>query len=176
MVTDVSGWEYTSPGHERTRSVYVESSTDSGDEHPISVKLSFTVRFDPRNGAVTDAYAMDDKGQKWGRGSLPPALTLEVSRAAGLVIKAPQFFADQAFMTWLNGDEPKFTWHQGDPTAGEYSDVVVCVDPSLNGAGTDTGMPEHIWDQIVHACKVHLGPCKTRTANHYTVRLTNLKT
>lgn len=46
------------------------------------------------------------------------------------------------------------------------------VDPSLNGEGADSDMPEHIWDQIVAACKEKFAP--GRDAYHIMVRLTNL--
>lgn len=65
MVTDTSGWEYTTPGHERTRMVYVETEREDDGPAPRWV-LNFTVRFDPASGALTEAYAMDEKGQIWG--------------------------------------------------------------------------------------------------------------
>lgn len=66
MVTDVSGWEYSTPGHERTRRVFVDTRCD-GDSHSSSTALTFTVRFDPDTGDVSKATALDDKGQFWGR-------------------------------------------------------------------------------------------------------------
>lgn len=97
---------------------------------------------------------------------------MNASICHGLVINAPQFFQDPEFQAWLNNnDQPKFTWHKGGkPT--EWSDVVVLVDPSLNGEGADSDMPEHIWDQIVAACKEKFAP--GRDAYHIMVRLTNL--
>lgn len=65
MVTDTSGWEYTTPGHERTRKVYVETEREDDGPAPRWV-LNFTVRFDADSGALAEAYALDDKGQKWG--------------------------------------------------------------------------------------------------------------
>lgn len=65
IVTDVSGWEYTSPGHERTRKVYVETAAEDDGPAPRWV-LDFTVKFDPETGALSEAYAMDNKGQVWG--------------------------------------------------------------------------------------------------------------
>jgi hypothetical protein len=67
-VTDTGGWEYSEPGFERTRKVYVE--TEAEDDGPAPRwTLTFTVRFDPRGGAPSEAYAIDSKGQIWG--SLP---------------------------------------------------------------------------------------------------------
>ncbi len=68
MVTDSSGWSYTTPGNERTRKVYIESLA-LDDEHALTSVLSFTVRFDPITGELSEAYAIDEKGQVWG--SLP---------------------------------------------------------------------------------------------------------
>lgn len=65
MVTDVSGWEYTTPGYERTRKVYVETKPEDDGAEPRCA-LNFTVRFDPATGALSEAYAMDVKGQIWG--------------------------------------------------------------------------------------------------------------
>ena len=65
MVTDTSGWEYTTPGHARTRKVYVETEREDDGPAPRWV-LNFTVRFDPVSGALSEAYAMDEKGQIWG--------------------------------------------------------------------------------------------------------------
>lgn len=66
-VTDTGGWEYETPGKERTRKVYVE--TEAEDDGPAPrYTLTFTVRFNP-DGSVSEAYAIDNKGQVWG--SLP---------------------------------------------------------------------------------------------------------
>ena len=65
MVTDTSGWEYTNPGHERTRKVYVEA--DREDDGPAPrYTLNFTVRFDPATGTLEDACATDANGNQWG--------------------------------------------------------------------------------------------------------------
>lgn len=104
----------------------------------------------------------------------PPLSTdMSVSQAFAIVVNAPQFFADPAFMAWLNDKTAKFTWHtQGQAVADEYSDVVVTVDPTLNGEGSDSDMPASIWEFIVSLCREQLG---ARTGvPHYMVRLTNL--
>ncbi|MYM92601.1 hypothetical protein [Duganella vulcania] len=99
---------------------------------------------------------------------------MNVQRTNALVFNVPAFFADPAFMAWLNNDLPKFTWHpKGDGVAGDYSDVVVSVDASLAGEGADSDMPEHIWRQIVDACREHIGP--SANSAPYMVRLTNLE-
>lgn len=104
---------------------------------------------------------------------LPTADPADCPRVGqSLLINAPEFFRDSAFQQWLNNPSPKFTWHRnGDPN--EWSDVVVLVDPSLNGEGSDSDMPEHIWRHIVEECRLHLGPA-FGGSDHYMVRLTNL--
>ncbi|MDD5191478.1 MAG: hypothetical protein PHE50_10655 [Dehalococcoidales bacterium] len=82
---------------------------------------------------------------------------METSRGASLIINAPEFFLDPGFVAWLNNGEAKITMHQGGEP-GEYSDVVVLVDPSLNGEGSDSDMPENIWNQIIDACRQNFKP------------------
>lgn len=97
----------------------------------------------------------------------------QVSKSAALCVNAPQVFADPAFMAWLNNGSSKFTWHtKGNSVADEFSDVVVCVDPSLSGEGDSSDMPEYIWNMIVETCREHLGA--RSGVDHYLVRLTNL--
>lgn len=79
MVTDTSGWEYTTPGHERTRKVYVETEREDDGPAPRWV-LNFTVRFDPATGSLSEAYAMDNKGQVWGTMPSPREVPGNVSK------------------------------------------------------------------------------------------------
>ena len=97
---------------------------------------------------------------------------MDITLCRGMVINAPDIFGDPAFRRWLTNGRPKFTWHDGG-VVGEYSDVVVLVDPALTGEGSDSDMPAPIWDRIVEACRAHLGADR-RCASHYVVRLTNL--
>lgn len=95
---------------------------------------------------------------------------MEINRCSALVINAPEFFKDPDFQLWLNSGEPKLTWHQGGaPT--EWSDTVVMVDAGLTGEGPDSDMPEHIWQQIVEACRNEF---PAEPAHHIMVRLTNV--
>ncbi len=97
---------------------------------------------------------------------------MDVHSCRGLVLNVPEFFADPGFQQWLTNGKPKFTWWTAGPV-DEWSDVIVLVDPSLSGEGTDSDMPEPIWNQILDICREHLGTCRGATA-HYAVRLTNL--
>lgn len=78
-VTDTGAWEYSTPGYERTRKVYVETEPEDDGPAPRSA-LNFTVRFDLKNGSLVEAYAIDRKGQIWG--SLPREI-LDTTDEAG---------------------------------------------------------------------------------------------
>ncbi len=69
---------------------------------------------------------------------------------------------------------PKFTWYQ-QGAISEWSDVVVLVDPALTGEGSDSDMPDYLWNRIVSACRAYLGTSNGQGC-HYFVRLTNLAT
>lgn len=97
---------------------------------------------------------------------------MHTHRCAGLVLNVPEFFADPAFRQWRGNDQPKFTWHRGGDV-DEWSDVVVLVDPSLNGEGSDADMPAPLWNRLVEICREHFGPRPTMPS-HYMVRRTNL--
>lgn len=96
---------------------------------------------------------------------------MDITLCRGMVINAADIFADPAFQRWLMNGERKFTWHDGQ-VIDDWSDVVVLVDPSLSGEGSDSDMPAPIWDRIVEACRAYLGADRGG-ASHYVVRLTN---
>lgn len=98
---------------------------------------------------------------------------LTAIECVALVINVPHFFKDPAFVAWLNNPAPKFTWHKSGNEPSEYSDVVVLVDPSLNGEGSDSDMPEHCWEEIIKTCKLRL--ISLRNSMPIMVRLTNLE-
>jgi len=95
---------------------------------------------------------------------------MDIALCRGIVINAPEFFADPAFQCWLANGNPKFTWYNGGQI-DEWSDVIVLVDPSLTGEGSDSDMPAHIWNCIIAACRAHLAADQ---GYHHVVRLTNL--
>lgn len=100
-----------------------------------------------------------------------PVGPIQIGRA--MVVNVPDIFADTTFLRWLLAPAAKFSWHRGG-RADEWSDVIVLVDPSLNGEGSDSDMPLHIWDRIVALCRENL-PRETGMP-HIMVRLTNLET
>lgn len=97
---------------------------------------------------------------------------MDVDSCPGLVINAPEFFTDPAFEAWLRSAGRRFTWFGGG-VIDEWSDVVVLVDPSLTGEGSDDDMPAPIWSRIIDACRAN---CRhsNRAGHHIMVRLTNL--
>ena len=98
---------------------------------------------------------------------------VESRKALALVLNAPEFFENKEFLKWLNSEKLKFTWHASNSPAGDYSDVVVSVDPSLNGEGSDSDMPTEIWGLIIAQCKKQIGV--NRSGEHILVRITNIK-
>lgn len=98
----------------------------------------------------------------------------DVDTCKGLVVNRPQWFMDPEFIEWLNNGEPKFTWHVRGNVPGEYSDVIVLVDPECNGEGSEDGsMPQRFWDEIVTLCRQCLREGDS-DAMSYCVRITNL--
>ncbi|MDW5419292.1 hypothetical protein R6242_22220 [Iodobacter sp. CM08] len=97
---------------------------------------------------------------------------MEVLESKAVLINAPEFFADTEFQTWLNNGKSKFTWHCLGKKPSDMSDVVVLVDPELNGEGADSDMPEHIWEQILTVCRSKFKP--KLYMPHILVRLTNI--
>lgn len=91
-----------------------------------------------------------------------------------LVINAPALFRRADFRAWLTDTAaPKFTWHpahRAEPD--QYSDVVVLVEPCLNGEGDQQGaMPG--WDALVEHLRSLTLPLRHEA--HLMVRLTNLE-
>lgn len=97
---------------------------------------------------------------------------MDAQLSRGLVLNVPHFFANPEFRTWLEADRPKFTWQRGGQI-DEWSDVIVLVDPGLNGEGIDSDMPAGCWETIVALCRDHLEPGRAGEP-HVMVRLTNL--
>lgn len=99
---------------------------------------------------------------------------MTITAGLRLTINAPEFFRDPAFVAWLNDGASKFTIHRGGEP-GEWSDVIVLVDPSLSGEGSDSDMPAHIWEAIVDTCRAHAPSFPGLLVTHIAVHLTNLE-
>lgn len=103
-----------------------------------------------------------------------------IEHQAGLsvTLNAPEFFARNDFIQYLESNRT-FTWHQAGEEAGEYSDVIVLLQPSLNGDGTDSQMPEDIWRSILAVLRRTYGNEGEKLDDLYSdapivVRLTNM--
>jgi len=107
--------------------------------------------------------------------SIEPSEEIKVTRTTVLTINAPEWFENEEFLAWINTPETNtMTWHKkGEPT-NEFSDICVWVEPSLNGEGTDSDMPDAFWDAIIELCKRHVG-ANAYANSHIPIRLTNLK-
>lgn len=78
---------------------------------------------------------------------------MEIERNYGELIRinAPEFYKDQKFLDWLNRkDRYQATWHVKGMAVGEFSDLFFQYD---NGEGSDSDMPEHIWEQLTSELK-----------------------
>lgn len=62
---DSDEWAYTRPGNELSKRVWVETEQEDDGPNP-RYELTFTVRMDRATGLVSEAYALDQKGQIWG--------------------------------------------------------------------------------------------------------------
>lgn len=68
-----------------------------------------------------------------------------------LRLDSQELFQDPEFVAWLNdASNIKFTWHQPGSEVDEWSDVIVTYD---SGDGSNSDMPEHIWDWICEIVK-----------------------
>jgi len=73
----------------------------------------------------------------------------------GIKLVVPELFADPGFQDFVNSSQV-MTWHnkEGPIDPDDLADVVVFVDPSLSGEGTDSDMP--YWNAIVEKLKAAL--------------------
>ncbi len=114
---------------------------------------------------------MESSGDPEVRGSTEGVQT---GRLHGLQLNAPHFFEDPAFIDWLNNPKTVvWSWHQKGSVPGEWSDVCVGVDPGLSGEGTDSDMPEPMWDEILTVVKRHFYP--GQCDHHILVWITNVR-
>lgn len=107
------------------------------------------------------------------------ASTVEVSlggtrSTAGLslCLNAATWYEQPDFQAWLESAEGLMSWHTPGQPVGEFTDIVVFVDPSLNGEGVQDGMPDAYWKAVVDHCKAHFSP--GQTTHHISVVIKNL--
>lgn len=97
-------------------------------------------------------------------------------KADYLVVNVPTWFEDPTFVHFIENNNV-MTWHERGSQPSDFSDVIVFVDPTLTGEGSEQGeMPEQYWDQLVDLCRAHCSePAATESRPHIMVRLTNLE-
>lgn len=104
--------------------------------------------------------------------TLQDAISLaEPARISGIKLSVPELFSRSDFMSYIATNPVIVTRKEVQSWAVEdYIDVMVSVDPSLSGEGSDSGMPG--WDQIVDQVRsvFGLGPFG---GNHFVVVLCN---
>lgn len=95
-----------------------------------------------------------------------------LSTIRGIKLSVPDLFLRPDFISWLNSSNA-MTWHnRSEPyTPDCISDVVVFVDPSLSGEGTDDDMPG--WEVVVDLLKSKIGQGPFG-GNHFVVVLSNV--
>lgn len=91
---------------------------------------------------------------------------------SSLALNVPAWFQQPDFVEWLNDPNNKvMTFHEAPRAPDEWSDVMVLVDPSISGEGSNSDMPAEYWDQIVDACR---GAGLVMEETHIPVRLVNV--
>lgn len=93
------------------------------------------------------------------------------TRIHGIKISVPELFGCADFQAYVNTSSV-MTWHdkKGPIERDSYSDVVVFVDPSMSGEGSDSDMPG--WDLVVEKLKSVVGS-EPFHGNHLVVVLSN---
>lgn len=89
-----------------------------------------------------------------------------------LSLNASAWYQQPDFLAWLESAEGLMSWHTPGQPVGEFTDIVVFVDPSLNGEGVQDGMPDAYWKTVVDHCKAHFSP--SQTTHHISVVIKNL--
>ena len=101
-------------------------------------------------------------------------MDIEAGTCSLLSINAPEWFRQADFLEWLDTPNSRlFTWHEKGSSPDEFSDVIVLVDSSLSGEGSEEGsMPSQYWDTIISLCKSNF---HASHGFHILVRITNLE-
>ena len=106
-------------------------------------------------------------------GKLESISTCESARLQSFKFFVPELFRNAEFLHWLDTSKA-LTMHQrgtGLPHWDDWADVVIFVDASLSGEGSDSDMPGH--DLVVDRIKQIIGNGPF-TGYHFPVVLTNV--
>lgn len=73
----------------------------------------------------------------------------------GFVLNVPEFFDDEKFLAWLNNDSLKTTNHKRGEIPSEMTEVMLTLDPLLNGDGREFRDPDFPqWCKDIVNCEV----------------------
>ena len=161
QVTDTSGWEYSTPGFERTRKVYVETEPEDDGPAPRWT-LTFTVRFNPADGSFAEAYAIDNKGSIWG--SMP-------DRNLSVVQISVKFrYFDAALLA-----AHLATLHSGNPSAIEDRLKVALLNPTTRPENAGyrileahvSNIEDHTFSLVIRAQVDNVSKLAAEAGNEY---------
>lgn len=110
---------------------------------------------EPYKSILLDAIAKRQEKEKGSSGEERSSIKVSGFITQTLHIEAPMWFKDEEFLAVINDPTNGIArWHTPGEAPGEYSDVFVFLDPSLNGEGSESNeIPEHIWATIVEQCQ-----------------------
>lgn len=96
------------------------------------------------------------------------------TQAPMLTLNVPDWFKDDEFIAAI--EKPGImTWHVPGQAPQCYADVMLWVDPSLNGEGAEAGdLPWKYWDIVVDCARQYADVIDAR-GMHLLVRLANLE-
>jgi hypothetical protein len=84
------------------------------------------------------------------------------------------WYTEPEFMAWLNNpNNCTMTFHIRGRNPNEWSDALVWVDPSLNGEGDSSDMPEKYWREILHCAAAAVNGIAS-TGHHIGVKIRNM--
>lgn len=163
-ITDHGGWEYSVPGYEWSRKVYVETAAENDGPAPRWT-LNFTVHFNPADGSFKDACALDQKGSIWGGLPTLPELPDTVQDApapeaalAEVLPGATVQEIDQVMMQDLVGDYevpsqvPEWAWVEENACfSHKYNGQFGVWEFVLNLSSFDENVPEKLKSTIKNA-------------------------
>ena len=88
-----------------------------------------------------------------------------IERLDALKLNVPAWFEREDFQEWLNERGKPATWHVKGAEPNDYSDIFMWFE---DGEGSDSDMPEKVWDEL---CAL----CKTQAFRAGVIWLTNLR-
>jgi hypothetical protein len=98
----------------------------------------------------------------------------DIQRLSIVQLDRPGWYTEPEFMAWLNNpNNCTMTFHMRGEDPNEWSDALVWVDPSLNGEGDSSEMPEKYWREILHCAAAAVNGIAS-TGHHIGVKIRNM--